>query len=60
MVDKTKAELVLKEATSLFETILDAEDKSDGATIEGMLKTFEDDSAPIVQWLLSKLFDASA
>lgn len=55
--DDSKVFAFLEESSKVFETILDAEDKNDGATIEKVLADMEAaESAPIVKFLIDELF----
>jgi hypothetical protein len=55
--DDSKVMEFLKASSEVFETILDAEDKADGPTIEKVLADMEAaDRAPIVQFLIAELF----
>lgn len=55
--DDSKVFAFLEESSKVFETILDAEDRNDGATIEKVLADMEAaESAPIVKFLIDELF----
>ena len=55
--DNTKALDFLKECSFIFEGLLDAEDRGDGAAIEEVLQTLQAaEQEPIVQHLLQQLF----
>jgi hypothetical protein len=55
--DDSKVFAFLEESSKVFETILDAEDRKDGATIEKVLADMEAaESAPIVKFLIDELF----
>ncbi|BDA45526.1 hypothetical protein COCOBI_07-3130 [Coccomyxa sp. Obi] len=56
-IDDSKVLAFLAESSTVFETILDAEDRSDGATIEKVLADMEAaETAPIVAHLINELF----
>ncbi|CAL8470879.1 g10421 [Coccomyxa elongata] len=56
-IDDSKVLVFLAESSKVFETILDAEDRSDGATIEKVLADMEAaETAPIVAHLINELF----
>lgn len=56
-IDDSKVFPFLEESSKVFEIILDAEDRNDGATIEKVLADMEAaESAPIVQFLIDELF----
>lgn len=56
-IDDSKVLAFLAESSKVFETILDAEDRSDGATIEKVLADMEAaETAPIVAHLINELF----
>lgn len=56
-IDDSKVMDFLAECSKVFETILDAEDAADGATIERVLSEMEAaERSEIVQHLLSELF----
>ena len=57
VIDDSKVPAFLDASSGVFETILDAEDRADGATIEQVLADMEaSERAPIVQHLLKQLF----
>ncbi len=56
-IDDSKVLTFLAESSKVFETILDAEDRSDGATIEKVLADMEAaETAPLVAHLINELF----
>lgn len=56
-IDDSKVLAFLDESSKVFETILDAEDRSDGRTIEKVLADMEAaQEAPIVKFLIDELF----
>ena len=56
-INDSKVLAFLEESSKVFETILDAEDRNDGATIEKVLADMEAaESAPIVKFLIDELF----
>ena len=56
-IDDSKVMDFLAASSKVFETILDAEDAADGATIERVLSQMEAaEDSDIVQHLLSELF----
>ncbi|EIE20277.1 hypothetical protein COCSUDRAFT_67562 [Coccomyxa subellipsoidea C-169] len=56
-IDDSKVLAFLDESSRVFETILDAEDRSDGPTIEKVLADMEAaETAPIVKFLIDELF----
>ena len=57
VIDDSKVTDFLAASSEVFETILDAEDAADGATIERVLTEMEAaESSDIVQHLLAELF----
>ena len=57
LLDDSKALSFLKESSRVFETILDAEDRSDGPAIEKVMQDLQDaEKKPIVQHLIKQLF----
>lgn len=55
--DHSKALAFLQESSSLFESLLDAEDRGDGPAIEQVLQTLlEAEQTPVVQHLLKQLY----